>query len=67
MADKLKSRKLWLALAGAILVVLNKQFEWGFTEDVIESVLKFFALFVIPEGLADAGRAVAQALKKDVA
>jgi uncharacterized membrane protein len=59
MAEKLKSRKLWLAIVGAIFVVLNDQFGWGFTKDAIDSVLKFFALFIATEGAKD----VAAALK----
>lgn len=58
--DKLKSRKLWLALIGAALVVFNDQFGWGFSTDTLNKLVELVLGYIIVEGVAD----VASRLKK---
>ena len=53
MNNKLKSRKLWLAVIGAVcslIAAATGAIEWKFA---IGAILTSFGGFVIPEGLAD--------------
>lgn len=53
MLEKLKSRKFLLALAGALLFLLNDQLGWGMSRETLDGILKFFGLFILAEGGAD--------------
>lgn len=52
--EKLKSRKLWLALAGAVLPVLNDGLGWGLSPETVTMVLLMLGAFIGVEGVADA-------------
>jgi hypothetical protein len=50
-----KSRKLFFALGGAILVFLNDKFKLGLSQESIYSILGILGVYVIGQGVADAG------------
>lgn len=58
--DKLKSRKFWVAVLSALIVVLNEQFSWGITPEAIAKIVTLAVGYLIVEGAAD----TAGALKK---
>ena len=51
--DKLKSRKLWLALFAAVFPVLNSQLGWSLDEEVVMKVFAALMGWVLIEGAAD--------------
>lgn len=54
--DKLKSRKLWLALLSAVFPVLNEQLEWGMDSEVVVTALTGLWIWVIGEFTRDSVR-----------
>ena len=49
--DKLKSRKLWVAVLGSALVTLGSQM--GLPEDTVQSLVAILASYLIGQGIAD--------------
>ena len=52
--EKLKSRKFWLAIASALVVFLNKAYNWGLDEKEVLTIVGSLLSFVLVEGVADA-------------
>lgn len=52
--NRLKSRKLILALIGALVAFLNAYFELGLTTEQVWSVIAPLLAFIGAEGVADA-------------
>ena len=55
--DKLKSRKLWVAVLGAALVALGTQL--GMNEDTVNQLVAVLAAYLLGQGIADAGKSSA--------
>lgn len=53
MSDRLKSRKLWLAVISALLVILNKKLNLGLSDQDIALMVTSLLSFVVVEGGAD--------------
>ena len=53
MSDRLKSRKLWLAVISALLVILNKKLNLGLSDQDIILMVTSLLSFVVVEGGAD--------------
>ena len=51
--DRLKSRKLWLAVISALLVILNKKLNLGLSDSDIILMVTSLLSFVVVEGGAD--------------
>ena len=51
--EKLKSRKLWLALFAAVFPVLNQFFGWGLDQEVVVKAFTALMGWVLVEGVAD--------------
>jgi hypothetical protein len=45
--EKLKSSKLWVALIGSILIVLNDEYKWGMTADNIYIIVGMAVSFIL--------------------
>jgi uncharacterized membrane protein len=54
--DRLRSRKFWLAIASAVIVFLNKAYDWGLDEKEILAIVASLLSFVLVEGYADIKR-----------
>lgn len=57
MIDKLKSRKLWAALIGTIIVTLGDHL--GISPEMTQWVATIITGYVIGQGIADAGQGLA--------
>ena len=55
--DKLKSRKLWMAVAGALLVIANEGLGLGLPEDSILALAGILVAYILGQGVVDAQRA----------
>lgn len=53
--SKLKSRKLWAAVIGSVIVAAGPQF--GITPDITQWLATIVTGYVIGQGIADAGQA----------
>lgn len=53
LLNKLKSRKLWLALVAAFVAFGNSLWGWGLTQDQVWSVITPLLGFIGLEGAAD--------------
>ena len=53
MSDRLKSRKLWLSVISALLVILNKKLNLGLSDQDITLMVTSLLSFVVVEGGAD--------------
>lgn len=53
MPDRLKSRKLWLSVISALLVILNKKLNLGLSDQDITLMVTSLLSFVVVEGGAD--------------
>lgn len=53
MIDKLKSRKLWAAVLGSVIVTLGSQL--GLDPEVVQWVGTIVTGYVVGQGIADAG------------
>jgi len=53
MIEKLKSRKLWAAIVGSIVIALGDQL--GLDADTVQWVATILTGYVIGQGIADAG------------
>jgi len=62
VADRLRSRKLWVAVVGAAVVALADQL--GLDRAAAEQVVMLAAAYLIGQGVADAGRDLFGKLKK---
>ena len=51
--QKLKSRKLWAAVIGAVIVSAGPQL--GLTPDITQSIATIVTGYVVGQGIADAG------------
>ena len=60
ISPRLKSRKLWLALAAAVFPVLNQELGWGLDEDVVMKFILGLFSFIFVEGVADAAERIAK-------
>lgn len=54
MSEKLKSRKLWVALLVPILVTVNELFDFGLDEGTITAVVSAAVAYVLGQGVVDA-------------
>ncbi|MBN2118525.1 MAG: hypothetical protein JW730_18270 [Anaerolineales bacterium] len=54
MQAKLKSRKFWVAVVGAVLVVLNQGLDLGVNEEAVGNFANIIIGYLIAEGAADA-------------
>tara|TARA_R110000822_G_scaffold122308_5_gene256402 strand:+ start:4190 stop:5023 length:834 start_codon:yes stop_codon:yes gene_type:complete len=52
--DKLKSRKLWIAVLGSALVTIGS--ELGLSDDTVQSLVAILAAYLLGQGLADHGK-----------
>lgn len=51
--SKLKSRKLWAAVAGAALAALGV--EIGLPEEAVNGIIAIVVSYIVGQGIADAG------------
>lgn len=54
MSEKLKSRKLWVALITAVVIFLNDVFEFGLDEVTITALVTTAVGYVLGQGAVDA-------------
>lgn len=54
MSSKLKSRKFWITVVAAVLMVLNKGLDLGLPEDTINAIAAVVIGYLVAEGAADA-------------
>ncbi len=52
--EKLKSRKFWLAIVGAILPILNETFGWSIPTEAILTILGPILAYIFAEAYVDA-------------
>lgn len=52
--NKLKSRKLWAALAASLLIVLNDQMQLGLSSETIYAIAAAAGAYMLGQGIADA-------------
>lgn len=52
--NKLKSRKLWMAVAGAVLVIANEGLGLNLPEDSILALAGILIAYILGQGLVDA-------------
>lgn len=52
--EKLKSRKFWVAVLGALLIALNDQLEWGFTHESILGMVGIVMTYILGQSHVDA-------------
>lgn len=52
--EKLKSRKLWVAIITAVLVALNDQLQLGFTQDSLISFVTIAVGYILGQSHVDA-------------
>ena len=57
MKNKLKSRKFWLTILGAALVVLNETFDLGLSPESQATIVAILISFILGESHVDAKRA----------
>jgi len=50
---KLKSRKLWLPVLGALLVGLNDTFDWGLDSATLNRIVALVSVYVFGEAYVD--------------
>lgn len=55
--EKLKSRKFWVAIIGALLVVLNNELEWGFSQETIYGFVGIIMTYILGQSHVDANNA----------
>ena len=55
MFEKLKSRKLWAAVAGAALLTLGSQL--GIAEDTSNKIVELIMVYIAGQGIVDAAAA----------
>jgi len=53
MLNKLKSRKLWAAVVGTVLVTLGE--ELGLPADVVQWTATIITGYIVGQGIADSG------------
>ena len=53
MLNKLKSRKLWAAVIGSVIVAIGEQL--GLSQEVIQWIATIATGYVVGQGIADAG------------
>lgn len=51
--DKLKSRKLLMALGATVLIAINDQYALGMTQDTINAIVGITITYVIGQGFVD--------------
>ena len=54
--SKLKSRKFWMAVVTALLVIANEGLDLNLPSDAIKTVAAVVIGYLIGEGLADSGK-----------
>lgn len=54
--DKFKSRKFWIAIVTAVLLVVNDQFGIGFDEQTVTSVVTVVVGYILGQGAVDAAK-----------
>jgi uncharacterized membrane protein len=57
MKNKLKSRKFWLAILGALLVIANETFDLGLSAESQATIVVILVSFILGESAVDAKRA----------
>ena len=53
MSDKFKSRKFWMTVVGALLVIANKGLDLNLPEDAILTVAGLIISYVLVQGYVD--------------
>ncbi len=61
MPDKLKSRKLWVSLIAAVLIVFNDAFEFGLDSTTITAIVSTVVGYVLGQGAVDAAERIGAA------
>lgn len=51
--EKLKSRKLWMAIGAGVVVACNRFFDWELTEEDVNKILTMAGAYLAVEGGAD--------------
>ncbi len=51
--EKLKSRKLWLAVVAAVLVVLNEGLGWGIDSEAVLGFAGIIIAYLLGQGYVD--------------
>lgn len=54
--DKLKSRKMWVALLVSVFTVLNEYLEWGISRETLNTVIMLAVGWIGIEGVLDTSR-----------
>ena len=57
MKQKFKSRKFWMAVVSAILVILNEGLDLGIDQDTVLTFAGLVATWILGESVVDATRA----------
>lgn len=57
MKNKFKSRKFWMAILGALLVIANETFDLGLSSESQATIVVILVSFIIGESAVDAKRA----------
>jgi hypothetical protein len=57
LRQKLTSRKFWMAIAGAVLVVLNEGLDLGIPEDTYWGIVALVLGYIFGEAVVDVARA----------
>jgi len=52
--SKFKSRKLWMAIIAALLIVANQGFELGLPEEAINKIAMLVMSYILGQGAVDA-------------
>ncbi len=55
--EKLRSRKLWMAVAGAVLVILNEGLGLGINSEAILAFAGIVIAYILGQGAVDTARA----------
>lgn len=55
--NKLKSRKFWLTVLGAAIVIVNEVFDLGLSPEAQAAIVGIFVSFIIGESVVDSKRA----------
>lgn len=53
MGDKLRSRKFWMAVAGALLIILNRGLELNLPAEQVMSVAAIIVGYLVGQGYVD--------------
>jgi uncharacterized membrane protein len=54
VGGKLKSRKFWMAVVTALLVILNQGFNLGIPEEAVKQVVTVIISYILGESAVDA-------------